>query len=1175
MKNMLFKKLTAAATAFALIGGAVSVPVDNLSLITANAENDLDNKLAGAENEFTAIYDEVRNVLTISGNVERYALNKYHDIPDLTVIADNGTILPEDCSSLFYYFSAKTIDLSNADASNVKTMRYMFQDCPNLTSVDLGYLNTKNVTDMSNMFYACTSLESVDMRGFDTENVKNMYRMFLCCDSLKSLDIGSFNTSNVEFMGEMFRHCTSLENLNISNFETSNVIDMSAMFEYCTNLTYLNISNFDTSKSKSLGGMFCDCKKLESLDLSSFTVNNNTFTVAMFDNCLALEPSICTIDKIVALDGNIGVDFYLNPCEKLAKVVMSGPNGDKEITGFSGVKQQDGTYKFTYSINASQADKLITLKAYDKDGNRLIICDKDMKLLDHSQASTAGHGNIDKSKKDDDYSDDSYSKTDNTNDSKKDPVILIPGIMGSRLFADEECTDLVWPPEVTAAGLNKLRKNATKDILYVKDPSIKQNNLPSSQREYGVLNCMKDLIECLYSDLSDRDIYVFSYDWRKSNVESAAKLNEFINSLNVDKVDIVAHSMGGLVVSWYYQTQGGDKLDKVITCGTPYEGSPHMIEVVEDGKIKDKDYENFFLRNDFIVGGGLTPDVITSFDGVAELLPSPKYCELLPMKKLEPDEENYHSMNADEYREIIDDMFGSEKSFHAFSFIKNIRGENGYNCLSDYENSYYVIGSKGDDDESKFTVESLIFSNEKTHYTNGQDIYYEDIIYTERGDGTVPYHSATMAGHLLGKEYKKRVKEITASHFRVVKKDTKKDSNNPDYDDDPIAWIEDILNDVEPNISDSEISYDPYSVYRVACPVDVEIGNGNDKLSSVSGEESFGASFGRLDIIGKDNDIKMICMDENTNLDINLTGTDTGIMDFTVRHFSADEELIDERTFENIPITNKTIIKTKADNNEVTVLSIDNDGDGVVDATWTAKKNETVTAPDATIVTTTTNISTGSVTTTSTSITTTKATTTTTATADKRIVGSWYVSHVTIKTDSYDFTDDKGLVIFNNDFTVEAQSKITIDSDGKLHEGDEYWTKKGTWAIKGDKYFATPSDIKETEFTYDEATDTISVRLTDAYLVMKRGGKITSTINLGDVNKDGLINAVDASIVLTYYAMMSTNQKDTFDNNQKSVSDVNHDGLINAVDASCILSYYAYISTTREDIKSLEEFLKK
>lgn len=82
-------------------------------------------------------------------------------------------------------------------------------------------------------------------------------------------------------------------------------------------------------------------------------------------------------------------------------------------------------------------------------------------------------------------------------------------------------------------------------------------------------------------------------------------------------------------------------------------------------------------------------------------------------------------------------------------------------------------------------------------------------------------------------------------------------------------------------------------------------------------------------------------------------------------------------------------------------------------------------------------------------------------------------------------------------------------------------------------------------------------------------------IKLGDVNNDGHINALDASSVLSYYSMVSTNQDDGYNEDQKIAADVNQDGQINAVDASCILSYYAYVSTTSDEIVSLEAFLKK
>jgi len=568
---------------------------------------------------------------------------------------------------------------------------------------------------------------------------------------------------------------------------------------------------------------------------------------------------------------------------------------------------------------------------------------------------------------------------------KHNPIILIPGIMGSRLFADEECTELVWDPEPTLDDLSNLRKNASNDILYVKDPSIKQNYLLSSEREYGAIDCMEDLVDNLCYDLPFRDIYVFSYDWRKSNVESAAKLNEFIKSLNVDKVDIVAHSMGGLVVSWYYQTQGGEKLDKVITCGTPYEGAPHLLEVVDKGNIRHKKLDNFAL----LTLGGLTYDVKRSMDGVAELIPTPKYCESFPVKKkiyVDINKANISSMTDNEYKKMINNIFGTDRSDKAFDFMEKIKYQDEYNCLCDYEKSYYIVGSKATGN-SKYTAESLTYDyvedpdNEETSYYN---IKY--VKYTQRGDGTVPYYSATMAKQLLSKVDPSRIKEVTADHLDVINKDEK----NPD--DDPIAWIEDILKDNEPDSKSTTISYTPYQEIQVACPVDVEIGSGDDRLCSAADDISLRSSFGRLDIIGKDSDIKMICMDEDTNLDINLTGTDTGTMDFTVRHFSADEELLDERIFENVPLTDKTIIKTKADNNEVTVLNVDVDGDGVVDETWTAKKNETVKTADekinvTTTISATTTTSTTTSTTTGSSIKTTDVSTTTANPTSATILG--------------------------------------------------------------------------------------------------------------------------------------------------------------------------------------------
>lgn len=63
--------------------------------------------------------------------------------------------------------------------------------------------------------------------------------------------------------------------------------------------------------------------------------------------------------------------------------------------------------------------------------------------------------------------------------------------------------------------------------------------------------------------------------------------------------------------------------------------------------------------------------------------------------------------------------------------------------------------------------------------------------------------------------------------------------------------------------------------------------------------------------------------------------------------------------------------------------------------------------------------------------------------------------------------------------------------------------------------------------------------------------------NFGDVNSDGAVDAVDASLVLTEYAVTSVNQPSILTDNQKTLGNMNGDSVIDATDASLVLSMYA------------------
>lgn len=89
----------------------------------------------------------------------------------------------------------------------------------------------------------------------------------------------------------------------------------------------------------------------------------------------------------------------------------------------------------------------------------------------------------------------------------------------------------------------------------------------------------------------------------------------------------------------------------------------------------------------------------------------------------------------------------------------------------------------------------------------------------------------------------------------------------------------------------------------------------------------------------------------------------------------------------------------------------------------------------------------------------------------------------------------------------------------------------------------------------------------------KYGYNFNPIIFIGDVDNNGTIDAIDASLVLTAYAMTATGKITDLDNNQLTVADANSDGNVNALDASLILSYYAYKATGGSD--SFDTFLNK
>ena len=112
------------------------------------------------------------------------------------------------------------------------------------------------------------------------------------------------------------------------------------------------------------------------------------------------------------------------------------------------------------------------------------------------------------------------------------------------------------------------------------------------------------------------------------------------------------------------------------------------------------------------------------------------------------------------------------------------------------------------------------------------------------------------------------------------------------------------------DLSEESLAEQYYAVIRVSGPVDITTTKGNEVLSSDKNNLKLKAKYGRLDLLGGKRDTKMLCLDENSDINIKLIGKDTGTMSYTIRYFDRNDKLLDERTFE-ISVTKDMVIRTE------------------------------------------------------------------------------------------------------------------------------------------------------------------------------------------------------------------------------------------------------------------------
>lgn len=290
-----------------------------------------------------------------------------------------------------------------------------------------------------------------------------------------------------------------------------------------------------------------------------------------------------------------------------------------------------------------------------------------------------------------------------------DPVIIIPGIMGS----------------------------AYKNGELVIDP---------------ILHTYDDLIATLDANgyTPDVDLFTFPYEWRDSNVFTANLLDNKVDQVKsmceCNKVDIVAHSMGGLVARSYIQSVNYDgDVDQLIFLGTPHRGTPIDYLTWEAGQ-SDTDVRSQ-IASTFFQAEALRNSYSTIFSYIHNR-PILSVQELLPV-----------------FNYLKDDDTGTIReypnNYPQNNFLENLNN-NSPNLLSSGVKITNIVGDSGEN--KTINVIRVIPTVHAIFWQHGEPdgfgaIFGDGGLERGTGDNTVTQFGSILEGVTN--------EEITASHNRI------------------------------------------------------------------------------------------------------------------------------------------------------------------------------------------------------------------------------------------------------------------------------------------------------------------------------------------------------------------------------------------------------------------------
>ncbi len=497
---------------------------------------------------------------------------------------------------------------------------------------------------------------------------------------------------------------------------------------------------------------------------------------------------------------------------------------------------------------------------------------------------------------------------------KKVPVLIVPGILGTEI---NQGTIKLWLDlshnlrDIGDQFMDSLQFNTN---LTPSDISLALGDVVG---KISFLSHSFDYSDGLAKEFENQgyeqgtNLFLFPYDWRygaNDNIvnQLKQKIQDIKTQTGSSKVDIVAHSTGGLLVKKYIMDNPlSNNIGKAVFVGVPNIGAPKAIKAL----IQGDNFGNYFVADNEMKK--IAQNLPVSYD----LLPSQQYYSANGSYMGVTDQNGFTYTSKDINFDDMNTFLTADHGLNAQALIDahNLHTTefDNYDMRTAGVDLYSINGCKTG------TIGKI--KEVRYHGLLGGVTYSYNAPEEVPGDGTVPLASAASIAIDQAKKYY----ALKAEHGSMLSKDGIRQEivklitgNDMHVDTDLVTQ----------DVSQCKLNGKVVSIYS---PLNIDVTDQDGNHSGLVSDGSIENTIPNADfeIMGEH---KFVYLPDGSGQVYNISVKGTGSGTFTLKNDNVvDNEITSAEEFKDVPVT--TALKGSVQLGDTTTLTLDANGDGQTD----------------------------------------------------------------------------------------------------------------------------------------------------------------------------------------------------------------------------------------------------